>query len=443
MPGDLEKTWQRTCGELRRLVPLADYHLWFEPLRLVGHEGTTLFVRAPSHIRGSVSDRLSPTIAAAAERALGTRSRIEVVDGTWRSPGRDGARGVGPAQSAHRPLNPKYTFGQFVIGDGNRLAHAAALAVAEMPSQAYNPLFIHGPPGLGKTHLLQAIGNYVEEHGLELSVRYTTVETFTADFLQAVRDRDTGPFKESFRKADVLLLDDVQFLAGKERTKEEFFHTFNSLYESGRQLVITSDRSPSDMGELEDRLRERFQCGLVAELEPPDLGVRLAILRRRARLDADVQMCDDTLEEIARRLPTSIRTLEGAMIRVVAYASLRGVAATPELARQVLERLYPRPARCPAGIDEIVAATAVAFGLQAEAILARDRLPGHAQARQVAMYLSRELTDASLPEIGRRIGGRNHSTVLHAHRKLTRTLAEHGECEPLASLRRELEATDS
>jgi chromosomal replication initiator protein len=414
MSADLDTTWERICAELRGEVTDFAFHIWLEPLTLVRVDGGAVYVRAPDHIRTWVHDRYMPLLTVAARRVLGDGAQVEVVDGDWSEP-------ASPAPE--RPiddggLNPRYTFEQFVIGDGNRLAHAAALTVAEMPGQAWNPLFIHGPPGLGKTHLLHAIGNYVQRYGLGLAVRYVTIEEFTAEFVQAVRNRETKPFRERFRGNDVLLVDDIQFLADKTRTGEEFFHTFNTLYAAGGQLVLTSDRPPSELHDLEARLQERFQSGLVADLSPPDLEVRLAILRTRARLDAIPDMSDQTLLEIARLVKTSVRALEGALIRVVAFASLRNEQPTPEIARQLLQRLDRPSARVPCSVEEIQAATAEAFGVSAEELLAHDRRPRVALARQVAMYLARELTAETLPAIGRGFGGRNHSTVLHAHRRV-------------------------
>ena len=414
MPEDLDTTWDRIRGELRREVADYSFHIWLEPLELAGRSGERLFVRAPEHIRSWVAGRYATVVAAAARRAGLERAVVEIVDATWSGDGAEEAQATRPA--AGEGLNPKYTFDQFVIGDGSRLAHAAALAVAEMPAQAYNPLFIHGPPGLGKTHLLHAIGNYMRVYDPGMTVRYVTVETFTTEFVEALRGRDTTPFKARFRGADVLLVDDVQFMAEKVRTEEEFFHTFNALYESGRQLVLTSDRPPSELGDVESRLRERFACGLVAELEPPDIGVRLAILRKRARLD-QAEVGDDVLAAVADHVTSSVRALEGALIRVVAYASLRGERPTGESAREVLRRLYPS-ASTECTLERIQQATADAFDIPHEALMARDRRPEIARARQVGMYLARELTRESLPSIGRSFGGRGHATVVHAHRKI-------------------------
>ena len=300
-----------------------------------------------------------------------------------------------------------------MIGAGNRFAHAASLAVAELPGHSYNPLFLHGSPGIGKTHLLHAIGNYVARFGSGLRVRYATIDEFTAEFVEAVRSGEPADFKQRFRGADVVLIDDVQFLAGRDKTREEFFHTFNAVVEAGRQLVMTSDSAPEDIPGLEERLTERFRSGLVVELDTPEVPARMAILAKRAHLDG-IEVDDGVLEEIAGRVTTSVRALEGALIRVVAYASLRNEPATAGLARHVLRRLGQDEAQDACGLSEILDAAAHEFGVEREALLARDRRPAVAEARQVAMYLARELTEHSLPEIGRGIGGRNHTTVLHA-----------------------------
>jgi chromosomal replication initiator protein len=443
VPEELENLWDDVKRELREDVTDFTFHIWLEPLELLHRDGATLFVSAPGHIRTWVKERHRAHLLAATQRVLGPAAAIEVVDDAWSPPESQQTSQKAIASDA-TTLNPKYTFGQFVIGDGNRLAHAAALAVAEMPAHAYNPLFIYGAPGLGKTHLLQAIGNYVQLYGNGLRVRYATVEDFTSDFVTSLRHGDTASFRDRFRGADVLLLDDVQFLADKLKTKEEFFHTFNALYESGRQLVLTSDRAPADHDEFEARLRERFASGLVADLQAPELEVRLAILRKRARLDSIHEISEETLVEIARRVSSSVRSLEGALIRVVAYASLRGEDPTPELARHVLASLYPLSAAPPLSLDAIQQAAAAEFGISCEALVAQDRRPAVAFARQVAMYLARELTEESLPAIGARFGGRNHSTVLHAHRKIEADLKHDQEVvHKVHGLRRRLEGQSS
>ena len=439
MPDELETIWDAVRCELRRDVTDFTFQIWLEPLEPVACEQGTVYVRAPEHIRSWVRDRYASLLGGAARRAGFTS--VELVDEAWTGAAAGTLPPVPPVDEGHA-LNPKYTFEQFVIGDGNRLAHAAALGVAELPAQAWNPLFIHGPPGLGKTHLLHAIGNYVRRYGEGLRVRYITVEGFTSEFVQAVRGRHTDAFRERFRDVDVLLLDDVQFLAGKVRTKEELFHTFNALYESGRQLVITSDRSPTDLEAFEARLKERFECGLVAEVVPPDAAVRLAILRKRVRQDGLDEVPDETLEAVARLVGASVRVLEGALIRVVAYASLKGRTPTPELATEVLGRLYRRGDPHEAcSVQRIQEATAEEFGIAREELLARDRTPKVAFARQVAMYLARELTDEGLPTLGREFGGRNHTTVLHAWKRVSQLVDKPGEKrETVDCIRRRLRA---
>jgi chromosomal replication initiator protein len=418
VPAQIDQLWDQIRDELRRETPDFKFHIWIDPLELAGVHGKTLYVRAPEHIRTSIAERYLPLLRRAAARRFDAHALVEVVGPGWAAPVEDPpgeprppgfAKDVPPGAR----LNPKYSFDQFVIGDGNRFAHGASLAVAELPAQAYNPLFLHGRPGLGKTHLLHAIGNYVQCYGSGLRVRYATSEEFTTGFVDAVRRHRTADFKDDFRSADVVLIDDVQFLAGRTKTREEFFHTFNALLDSGRQLVISSDRSPEDLSGLEDRLAERFRSGLVVELEPPPAPLRRAILAKRARVDG-IEVPSEVLVEIAQRVDSSVRALEGALIRVVAYASLKGEQPTPALVQHVLHRLGDDTGKDACGISEIVDAAAQEFGVERESLLARDRRPTVATARQVAMYLARELTEHSLPEIGRGIGGRNHTTVLHA-----------------------------
>jgi len=423
VPAQPDEIWDAIRTELRSETPDFTFHIWFDPLRLGAIRGRTVFVRAPDHIRTSVTERYLPLLRRAAVAGFDPQALVEVVGEDWEAPadgGAGGSRGGGFPGTAGEPperpgdrLNPKYTFDQFVIGAGNRFAHAAALAAAELPGHSYNPLFLHGSPGIGKTHLLHAIGNYVERFGAGLRVHYATVDEFTSEFVEAVRANSTADFKQRFRSADVVLIDDVQFLTGRARTREEFFHTFNALVGAGRQLVMTSDCAPEDIPGLEERLTERFRSGLVIELAAPEVEVREAILAKRARLDG-VDVGPEVVVEIASRVTTSVRALEGALIRVVAYASMKDEPATPALVRHVLHRLGEDTASDACGIGEILDAAAQEFGVEREALLARDRRPDVATARQVAMFLARELTEHSLPEIGRGVGGRNHTTVLHA-----------------------------
>ncbi|HEU4702773.1 MAG TPA: chromosomal replication initiator protein DnaA [Conexibacter sp.] len=443
----LEHTWSQIQAELRRAVTDSTYHLWLAPLRARAIEGDVLLVGAPEEIRTWVADRFARVLQTCTAVVLGEATTVTIVPleaplAASRSglpPRADRMRG---GDAAPRPVgrpadvfNPKYTFDQFVIGDGNRLAHAAALAVAELPGQAYNPLFLYGPPGLGKTHLLHAIANYVHEYGGGMTVRYTTLEAFTDEFVGALKSSSIEVFKRRYRDTDILLIDDVQFLERKAKVEEEFFHTFNALYETGSQLVVTCDRMPRDMNALADRLRERFESGLVADLRPPDLATRMTILRKRVQHDG-IQLRDaDAIVPIAERVTTNVRALQGALIRVVAFHSLTGRPIDRALVTHVLDGLYPDGASAPGGrvntVEEIQAATCDRLGIAPEALTSPDRSARVAWARQVAMYLSRELTDATLPAIGRAFGGRNHTTVLHACRRATERIATDAEAHEL------------
>ncbi|MFH0886845.1 MAG: chromosomal replication initiator protein DnaA [bacterium] len=321
-------------------------------------------------------------------------------------------------RSANVPfLNPRYTFTNFVVGHGNRFAHAASLAVAETPAKAYNPLFIYGGVGLGKTHLMQAIGHHVVSNNNRAKVIYVTSETFTNEFINAIRDDKITQFRNRFRSIDVLLIDDVQFLAGKERTHEEFFHTFNTLHETSKQIVLSSDRPPKELHDFEDRLRSRLEWGLTADIQSPDFETRVAILKKKAEA-ADITIPEEVFHRIASKISTNIRELEGALIRVVAYASLTGGELKIELIDDVLKDIYSTAKEKPLSIDLIKRATAEYYSLKIDDMSAKIRTKEIANARQVAMYLSRELTDYSLPKIGEEFGGRDHTTVMHAYDKI-------------------------
>jgi chromosomal replication initiator protein len=413
---DPAHAWRRIRAEMRRAVSDSTWHLWLEPLEVARFENGTLVIEAPAESRAWVEASFARLLAACTIAVLGSGTRVQIV-----------ARGAGAPAPARRSFdgeafNPRYTFDQFVIGDANRLAHAAALAVAEMPGLAYNPLFICGPPGLGKTHLLHSIANYVTEYGDGLTVRYTTVETFTDRFVGALHTGALEAFKAAYRGVDVLLVDDVQFLQSKARTEQEFFHTFNALHSAGAQLVLTSDRLPRDLDALEDRLRERFEAGLVTDVRPPDFATRRTILRKRVQQDGVACVDSAAIDQIADRVDTNIRALEGALIRVVAYGSLTGRAVTAELADEVLSGLYgARPHR--RTVEDIQRRTCEAFGVSLDDLLSTSRAAPVAWPRQVAMYLARELTDQTLPAIGRAFGGRNHTTVLHACRRTAERIA--------------------
>lgn len=314
-------------------------------------------------------------------------------------------------------LNPKYTFESFVIGSNNRLAHAASLAVAEIPSRAYNPLFIYGGVGLGKTHLLHAICHYVISHNVSDKVFYLSSEKFTNQFINAIRDNKTVDFRNKYRNIDVLLIDDIQFIAGKEQTQEEFFHTFNALHENSKQIVISSDRPPKEIPKMEDRLRSRFEWGLITDIQPPDLETRIAILRKKSQHEG-IYIPDDILIYIAQKIETNIRELEGALIRIIASASLEDKQINLDFAKEALKELFTKNKNNNINIENIINTTASYFKISPQDIRSRRRPQNISLPRQIAMYLCREMTDTSLLKIGGEFGGKDHSTVIHAHRKI-------------------------
>jgi chromosomal replication initiator protein len=414
-PGQpIETLWRDVQARLRAAVPESTFRLWLEPLRAIGAQEQTLLLSAPEGIRSWVERRYASLIRealAAAQSQLREISFAETAD-------------VLAADGEHAgsiELNPNYTFERFVIGEGNRAAHAAALAVAEAPSEAYNPLFLHGPPGLGKTHLLAAIAHYLRANAAALSVRYTTAECFTNEFVAALRSSGAERFKNRYRDLDVLLVDDVQFLQGKQHTEEEFFHTFNALYEGGSQLVLSADRLPSELSTLASRLRDRFEWGLTIAVEPPDLPTRLTVLHRLAE-EAGVDDADrDTLSELARRIDANVRRLHGALTRVVAHASLTAKPLSPELIAELIPAAAPTE---PTTVEEIQARVALAFDIPRAELVGSSRAATALRARQLAILLTRELTDLSLPQIGRLFGGRDHSTVLNSLRRASAAVAE-------------------
>ncbi len=428
-----ERLWDDVAARLRETLNETTYATWFGDASAGDLSDDTFSLVVPNDFtREWIEGHFLGFVKAAARDTLGRDVRVTL---TVREPGAtliaSGEAGeptaAGVAVEAAPPpvASPKYTFDLFVIGSSNRFAHAAALAVAEAPAQAYNPLFIYGGTGLGKTHLLQAIGQYVSEHTKGSTTRYVTSETFMNDFINSLRDKRIEGFKQRYRTYDVLLVDDIQFFEGKERIQEEFFHTFNSLYEAGRQIVISSDRPPKEIATLEERLRSRFEWGLITDIQPPDLETRIAILRKKVTTDRIGVSDPEVLTFIAGRVSTNIRELEGALTRVVAFSSLTGLPLTVELAEQVLRDLFPDGDAVPAvTITRIQEAVSDRFGLSVTELCSQRRSQAVAYPRQVAMYLSRELTDASLPKIGKEFGGRDHTTVIHATTKITRLISE-------------------
>jgi len=423
LPEHLELTpaWHDLRTELRRAVGESNFDIWLSELEPKAWDGVVLLLQAPPETRAWVADRFGRVLERCARAVFGASAKVAFA-GDAAALARDAlASSSGSPDDTLSHFIPRYTFDQFIIGDSNRLAHAAALAVAEGPSQAYNPLFLYAPPGLGKTHLLHAIANYIRTFDPTTTVRYTTVEAFTNGFIAALNARGLERFKHLYRDVDVLLIDDVQFLASKAKTEEEFFHTFNAVHDFGRQLVLTCDRLPRQLLGLEERLRERFEAGLVAELAPPDRAMRIAILRKRAALDRIPLTDNAVLELIADRITDNIRSLEGALIRIVANHSLSGRPIDLELAHAVLDDIHPVQAKATdqsPTIAEIQENVAAYFDISVDELLCPSRVARLAWPRQLAIYLSRELTDASLQTIGAAFGGRNHATIVHACRRV-------------------------
>jgi chromosomal replication initiator protein len=411
---ELDALWRATQDRLRASVPESTFRLWLEPLHPVGADSDALYLTGPEGIRAWAERRYSSLIGQALADSGSPLRQVRF------TAGEQGPSGTSAAIDGAE-LNPNYTFDRFVIGSGNRLAHGAALAVAEAPSEAYNPLFLHGPPGLGKTHLLAAIANYLRANAPGLSVRYTTAESFTNEFVGALKSAGAEGFKVRYRDIDVLLIDDVQCLEGKPATEEEFFHTFNALYESGSQLVLSADRIPSELSTLASRLRDRFEWGLTVAVEPPNLATRLTVLRRLVQ-EAGVEIADgNALHELANRIDVNVRQLHGALTRVLAHASLMARPLSTELIAEVIPRGRSLQAT---SVEEIQQRVAEGYGISRAELVGSSRAATPLRARQVAIFLTRELTDLSLPQIGRLYGGRDHSTVLNSLRRVEAGLAD-------------------
>jgi len=420
---DAEQAWQSALGQLQMEMPKASFDTWVRDTQIFSYEDGLFTIGVHNaYARDWLESRLSSTVT---RLLMGIMNRtVDVVFIV--NPNGNGETIAEPAAGDDIPsvtqnmsqgprsvtLNPRYTFDNFIVGPNNRLAHAASQAVAESPATAYNPLFLYGGVGLGKTHLLHAIGNYCQEHGLH--VLYVSSEEFTNDMINAIRSHATQAFRDKYRSADVLLVDDIQFIAGKESTQEEFFHTFNTLHGQNKQIIISSDRPPKSLVTLEERLRSRFEWGLTADIQLPDLETRLAILRSKAdRLGHAVPA--EIMDLIARRVQSNIRELEGALNRIVAFADLSGMALTPQLADVALADLLPQRGDVkPAAVVDMVAKT---FNLSVDRLLSPDRSRDVALPRQIAMYLMRE-TNISLPQIGQALGGRDHTTVMYACEKV-------------------------
>ncbi|MFY4776219.1 chromosomal replication initiator protein DnaA [Metabacillus sp. RGM 3146] len=428
---NISDLWNRALGQIEKKLSKPSFDTWLKSTKAHGLQGDTLTITAPNEFaRDWLESRYLHLIAQTIYDLTGEELAIKFV-----IPANQNEEEILPktpirhlskdedeqTELPRNMLNPKYTFDTFVIGSGNRFAHAASLAVAEAPAKAYNPLFIYGGVGLGKTHLMHAIGHYVLDHKPSAKVVYLSSEKFTNEFINSIRDNKAVDFRNKYRSVDVLLIDDIQFLAGKEQTQEEFFHTFNTLHEESKQIVISSDRPPKEIPTLEDRLRSRFEWGLITDITPPDLETRIAILRKKAKAEG-LDIPNEVMLYIANQIDSNIRELEGALIRVVAYSSLINKDINADLAAEALKDIIPSSKPRIVTIQDIQKTVGQHYQIRLEDFKAKKRTKSVAFPRQIAMYLSRELTDSSLPKIGEEFGGRDHTTVIHAHEKISRML---------------------
>ncbi|MBB5174784.1 chromosomal replication initiator protein DnaA [Texcoconibacillus texcoconensis] len=431
---NLTELWEQALNHIEQKVSKPSFETWLKSTKAEHFDQETLTIVAPNEFaRDWLENRYSGIISETLYDLLGDHVQVKFTIPTEEPISEDELTEKSkPAPQAveqtnndtpKNMLNDKYTFDTFVIGSGNRFAHAASLAVAEAPAKAYNPLFIYGGVGLGKTHLMHAIGHYVIDHNPDAKVVYLSSEKFTNEFINSIRDNKAVNFRNKYRNVDVLLIDDIQFLAGKEQTQEEFFHTFNSLHEESKQIVISSDRPPKEIPTLEDRLRSRFEWGLITDITPPDLETRIAILRKKAKAE-NLDIPNEVMLYIANQIDTNIRELEGALIRVVAYSSLINQDMNADLAAVALKDIVTNSGPKTITIQDVQQTIAEQFDVKVEELKAKKRTKTVAFPRQIAMYLSRELTESSLPKIGNEFGGRDHTTVIHAHEKISKMMAE-------------------
>ncbi|MDA8223309.1 chromosomal replication initiator protein DnaA [Desulfosporosinus sp.] len=426
----LQLLWQETLEKLKNELSKPSFETWLSSTRLLNIDGDTLVISVPNEFaKDWLESRYAPMIRSSVQSVLGHSVSLRFILSSLGDTYSDDISSTEPtvAVSKHNEpipnsLNTKYTFDTFVIGNSNRFAHAASLAVAESPAKSYNPLFIYGGVGLGKTHLMHAIGHHVLQRSPNTKVIYVSSEKFTNELIDSIRDENPEEFRNHYRNVDILLIDDIQFLAGKERTQEEFFHTFNALHEANKQIIISSDRPPKEIPTLEDRLRSRFEWGLITDIQAPDLETRIAILRKKAMME-NLQVPNEVMVYIADKIRSNIRELEGALIRVMAFASLSLIPITAEVAVEALKDIIPTNNTKQITIDIIQESVARFFNLSPTDFKAKKRTRAVAFPRQIAMYLSRQLTDFSLPKIGDEFGGRDHTTVMHAHDKITQALS--------------------
>ncbi|CDQ18390.1 chromosomal replication initiator protein DnaA [Halobacillus karajensis] len=431
---NINELWTNTLDQIKEKISKPSFETWLKATKADSLSENTLTIVAPNEfardwLENQYESLITETLYEVTGAELDTKFIIpeskddSLEDVKLSSKKVPNVKNNGNEESPQSMLNSKYTFDTFVIGSGNRFAHAASLAVAEAPAKAYNPLFIYGGVGLGKTHLMHAIGHYVLDHNPNAKVVYLSSEKFTNEFINSIRDNKAVNFRNKYRSVDVLLIDDIQFLAGKEQTQEEFFHTFNTLHEESKQIVISSDRPPKEIPTLEDRLRSRFEWGLITDITPPDLETRIAILRKKAKAEG-LDIPNEVMLYIANQIDTNIRELEGALIRVVAYSSLINSDINASLAAEALKDIIPSSKPKVITIEAIQEMVGEKYNVRLEDFPAKKRTKSVAFPRQIAMYLSRELTDFSLPKIGEEFGGRDHTTVIHAHEKISKMVAD-------------------
>ena len=422
---DLVEIWQTGLEHARKFITEQAFEVWLKPIKPVALDGSTLSLLVPNRFfRDQFEGRFRPVLSRALREAAGQEIHLRLIISET---GEENAPTSPPQRRKEKPatrrssfgiLNSKYTFDSFIVGSSNQFAHAAARAVAESPATAYNPLFIYGGVGLGKTHLMHAIGQQIIEKNPNAQLHYTSSEDFTIGLINSIRRDRMAAFREKYRKMDVLLVDDIQFIAGKDRTQEEFFHTFNALYESFKQIIISSDKFPKEMIELEERLRSRFEWGLVADIQPPDLETKVAILNRKAE-ENGVNLPQDVAMLIGRKIRTNVRELEGCLIRLSAFGSLTKQSISMDMAEEILQQMFYDDQQS-ISIDNIQKAVAAHFSIKVSDLKSKRRHRNIAEPRQIAMYLARDLTGASLSEIGGRFGGKDHSTVIHSCNKIAK-----------------------
>lgn len=429
MDADLKKIWAKTLETIKSELSEVSFNTWIKSCEPISISSDTITISVPNSFTQDILDkRYKDLVANSIEVVCSKLYKIEFVIASEafekeeiKDSSNSSSKSIVVNDEMSSTLNPKYTFNSFVIGNSNRFAHAASLAVAESPAKAYNPLFIYGGVGLGKTHLMHAIGHYILDNNPSAKVVYVSSEKFTNELINAIKDDKNEDFRNKYRNVDVLLIDDIQFIAGKERTQEEFFHTFNALHDANKQIILSSDRPPKEIPTLEDRLRSRFEWGLIADIQVPDFETRMAILKKKADVE-NLNVANEVMGYIATKIKSNIRELEGALIRIIAYSSLTNREVTVDLASEALKDIISKKQGKHITIDIIQDVVSSYFNLRIEDLKSQRRTRNVAYPRQIAMYLSRKLTDMSLPKIGEEFGGRDHTTVIHAYEKISENL---------------------